>query len=277
VIGAGVVLQVVGQTLAFLAAHRRTLAHAVAPSAVREAGLAPRRAKLPGGLAGQAGPFVILAAAAAWIGARWRQIPPRFPVHWNLSGRADAWADRSLASVFGAIADGAVMCGLLLLLAWLLLTRSRRIAAAGDRAQAEQRFRSTTSTIVLATEYLVAATFALLTGLPLRGSASGVAAAVTVGTLIFVVATVVVMARLGQGGTRLVPANAATPPIGDRTADAHWRWGLVYVNRNDAALLVEKRFGLGYTFNFGNPWSWVILGALLIVPIAVTWLVRLAS
>ncbi|HEY7373522.1 MAG TPA: DUF1648 domain-containing protein, partial [Polyangia bacterium] len=241
-IGAGVVLQVVGQTLAFLAAHRRTLPHATPPSPVREAALAPHRPTLPGGVAGQAGPFVILAAAAAWIGSRWERLPARFPVHWNISGRADGWADRSLAGVFGSIVDGAVMCALLLLLAWLLLTRSRRIAATGDRAQAEQRFRLTTSTIVLATEYLLAGTFALLTALPLLGSPSGVAAAVTLGTFVFVVATVVVLARLGQGGTRLAAANVAAPPVGDRTADANWRWGLVYVNRNDPALLVEKRF-----------------------------------
>ena len=29
--------------------------------------------------------------------------------------------------------------------------------------------------------------------------------------------------------------------------------GVFYVNRNDPSLFVEKRFGLGYTVNFGNP------------------------
>ena len=55
--------------------------------------------------------------------------------------------------------------------------------------------------------------------------------------------------------------------MGDRTADAAWKLGMFYVNRQDPALLVEKRFGIGYTFNFGNPWSWVLVALLAGVPL----------
>lgn len=57
--------------------------------------------------------------------------------------------------------------------------------------------------------------------------------------------------------------------MGDRTADEHWRWGLFYFNPNDPALLVEKRMGLGYTLNFGNPRAWLMLIALVGVPLVV--------
>src|SRR6201987_6566316 len=45
----------------------------------------------------------------------------------------------------------------------------------------------------------------------------------------------------------------------DRTPDRCWKAGIFYVNRADPALFVEKRVGIGYTLNFGNPWSWVVL------------------
>jgi len=47
----------------------------------------------------------------------------------------------------------------------------------------------------------------------------------------------------------------------DGTPDACWKFGLLYYNPNDSALMVEKRFGIGYTLNFGNRMLWWILGA----------------
>jgi hypothetical protein len=51
---------------------------------------------------------------------------------------------------------------------------------------------------------------------------------------------------------------------GSRPPDAAWR-GSFYSNASDPALLVPKRFGIGYTLNFGNPWSWAVLGFVLLI------------
>jgi uncharacterized membrane protein len=37
-------------------------------------------------------------------------------------------------------------------------------------------------------------------------------------------------------------------------------------------LFVEKRFGVGYTVNFGNPLAWVVLALVVGVPITLHWL-----
>jgi uncharacterized membrane protein len=70
--------------------------------------------------------------------------------------------------------------------------------------------------------------------------------------------------RMGQGGSRLVDPTEYQPPVGDHTPDDAWKWGLIYYNPDDSALIVEKRFGLGYTFNFANRWAWVLLAVLLL-------------
>src|ERR1019366_4115692 len=49
----------------------------------------------------------------------------------------------------------------------------------------------------------------------------------------------------------------------DGTPDECWKLGLVYFNPADPALLVEKRFGVGYTLNLGNPTAWVMLVVVL--------------
>jgi hypothetical protein len=47
-------------------------------------------------------------------------------------------------------------------------------------------------------------------------------------------------------------------PTGPRPPDEAWK-GFLYSNANDPAVLVPKRYGIGYTLNFGNPWSWAVL------------------
>jgi uncharacterized membrane protein len=49
------------------------------------------------------------------------------------------------------------------------------------------------------------------------------------------------------------------PPVGDTTPDSCWIFGHLYFNRADPTLFVEKRMGLGYTLNLGNPVSWLVL------------------
>lgn len=47
-----------------------------------------------------------------------------------------------------------------------------------------------------------------------------------------------------------------------RPPEEGWK-GIFYSNPEDPALLVPKRFGIGWTVNFGNPWSWVVLALIL--------------
>jgi uncharacterized membrane protein len=98
--------------------------------------------------------------------------------------------------------------------------------------------------------------------------------------------------RAGQGGFRLAPfpagaapagttpagtAPASAAPVGaagrklgpataDRDDDRFWRGGMFYVNRDDPALMVAKRWGVGWTLNFGNRVAWLVLAALVATP-----------
>jgi uncharacterized membrane protein len=47
------------------------------------------------------------------------------------------------------------------------------------------------------------------------------------------------------------------------TPDKCWKFGIFYVNADDPALFVAKRYGVGYTLNFGNRWSWAIMVLIL--------------
>ncbi len=51
-----------------------------------------------------------------------------------------------------------------------------------------------------------------------------------------------------------------------RDDDRYWNAGVFYNNPDDPALFVPKRFGLGWTMNFGHPQAkFVLIGMLLLV------------
>jgi uncharacterized membrane protein len=55
----------------------------------------------------------------------------------------------------------------------------------------------------------------------------------------------------------------------DTTPDECWKLGQFYYNPQDPALLVEHRFGLGYSPNFARPLSWIAMTALFLLPVLV--------
>jgi len=61
--------------------------------------------------------------------------------------------------------------------------------------------------------------------------------------------------------------SAVGTPVGDRTDDRYWRWGLFYFNRDDPSILVERRFGLGYSFNFAHPFAWAVVALIVAIPL----------
>ena len=50
----------------------------------------------------------------------------------------------------------------------------------------------------------------------------------------------------------------------DMDDDQYWKFGLFYVNKNDPSILVEKRFGIGWTVNMGHKGSWIFLVLLFV-------------
>jgi uncharacterized membrane protein len=72
----------------------------------------------------------------------------------------------------------------------------------------------------------------------------------------------------GQGGSRLSgESHGHSPAAGvDRDDDRFWKAGLIYVNRDDPAIMVGNRFGVGWTFNFANPTAWLVLAGIAAVP-----------
>ncbi|EAD5565979.1 DUF1648 domain-containing protein [Listeria monocytogenes] len=84
--------------------------------------------------------------------------------------------------------------------------------------------------------------------------------------------TVLLAVKVGQGGSRLKFADqpdGVNKPI--RDDDSFWKAGVIYFNRNDPALFVEKRFGIGWTINTARPVAWlsfvIIIAVIILISI----------
>ena len=255
---AAVLLQLLGFLWALVGAHRAARTYAAAPSSILEVDLAMPQERLPGGPIVAVLPALFVGALGLWVRFHWDRLPREFPVHWGMHG-ADRWVTTTPTAVFGFLAARAFVCLLLAGLAWGLLYWSRRISTMGAGAAAERRFRRRIVQLLIVSAYFLAcpAWFELFHPASAAMNVWGLAM-VTV-----MAAFAVNLMRGGQGGSRTAVTAGATP-VGDHTPDACWKWGLFYVNPADPSILIEKRFGIGYTLNFGNRWTWVVLALLLV-------------
>jgi uncharacterized membrane protein len=77
--------------------------------------------------------------------------------------------------------------------------------------------------------------------------------------LIFAAGLATLLLALGvavyRASQRSAKPDTASPP----TPGHAWKPGGVYYNPGDPKLLVPKRFGIGYTFNFAHKASWLIV------------------
>ncbi len=245
----------IGASVAFARAWSAVRPHATVPSTIREAGIGPREG-LPGGIVGQLGPFLILLTAAAYVALNWDDVPAQFPTHWNLTGKADGWTAKSVPGVFQGFALGFVACSMLLFTSYAVVSWTRLPRVTGRDGQQHLRVRRINLLAQLAWAYLIAILLAWTTVVAMfAANARELRLPLAIRIAPFVLLIV------GTLFIRVMRRTAVleTPPIGDTTPDASWIVGRLYFNRADPTLFVERRMGLGYTLNLGNPWSWLVV------------------
>lgn len=191
-------------------------------------------------------PFAILAGVGFYLQAHWSRIPERFPVHWGANGQPNRWVQRTVHGVYGPLGFGAV-----------LLLFVIGIGLATWYGSRPSPLRVAILKVLVTVTYLLGIVFGMVGLLPLRVMPPF---AILVPTLVFLPVIMIYATRISSD-----PDMAADP-----TPDSRWHLSSIYYNPSDPALFVPKRLGMGYTFNFGNPMSWVVLAALLaLVPVAI--------
>jgi len=202
-------------------------------------------------------PYLILLVSTLWLLRVYPDLPDPFPVHTGPNGEPDRWAPKSPTVVFLVPAGGLLLLLFLELIRRLL--RSARLARAGTYAG--WGARSVDEVLLVAQLFigLVLATVSL-------GTAGVVPASVLLG--VAVGAPLALLVFLLGWVARLARERRRWPVVGDGLPDSAWKLGLFYVNPGDPALMVPRRFGIGWTLNFARPGAWALLVLLLGIPLA---------
>jgi len=153
--------------------------------------------------------------------------------------------------------------------------RSLRGGSGGHSVAAQDAFRATMSNVLSWTAILTCLFMALFSVQIFRlvlsenrslGEwiwwAAGIMLVLLLGNLIRIIK------GYGQGGA-LQESGGIEAPLTNGLADnTHWVWGLFYVDRDDPSIMVEKRFGIGHTLNYGNRKATLIAVTFLVLFLA---------
>lgn len=260
----GLLVQLGIAALAFRAGWRKTKPYGLDSPSTRTAHLFAERPRVPGGVAAVVAPFLILTAAFLYLLSKWESIPARFPIHWDMQGRANGWSDRSFEGIFGPLL---IAFAVLVLISGVIAAQAYTARRAPVGSGLERRNRAMLA-IPLIVMWIMAIMFSLaaLTPVIVRNGRFPIPAFVLI---------LIPIAGVAAGIWFAARASAEPndmPP--DNTPNECWKWGQLYYNPDDSSFMVEKRFGIGYTLNFARWQSWLMLGGMVAIPVAIVLFTR---
>jgi len=200
-------------------------------------------------------------AVIAYATIRYGSLPDSVPTLANLFGINEELRDKSLIAILLMPLLSLVVCSGFALMA-ILIARAKssvRAGLGGRSVEAQKSFRVLMSqllsgmalfTCLFASLVSVKIVHAALSPPPFLHLSIGLAAGAMV--LFALLSLFQIMTGSGQGGALLEKGSPEAPLTGALADNAHWYLGMMYIDKDDPSILVESRFGLGYTVNYGN-------------------------
>lgn len=255
-------IQLAGAIAAFAWIRHSIVPHATVQS-FRTAALFAEPEHIPGGWLALIPPFAVLAVAGFIVATYRQQLPERFPVHWDIAGQPNRWSTRDSLEVFQPLAICAAV--LMMMVGFVLAILHGTRQPGGPDADWSRRFRAANLRMLIALMYGICLLYAGMTVMPFFQVNEQLPVMMWVFVGLLLVITVIAAIPLIRMSSEPGSGSDATP-------DNCWFLGQIYYNPNDPALMVEKRFGIGYTLNFGNRMSWLLMTGIAALPIVMIYL-----
>lgn len=207
-------------------------------------------------------------------------LPERVPVHWGINGQPDGWARKTLTTVFFLPVLATYLQLWFLLLKYDLVHAKMTLPA----EQAETYFKFKEQLVVASMRMMdwvrgiIAVMLGIISQLILLTTIDGLRHLLPVANLLIwpCVGLLLTMSfyyiyRFMAINNGLEEATGNSNVERESEAEKWTSGGLFYYNPDDPALIVEKRDGLGYTYNFAGKGIRLRLAFLVGVPLLVIW------
>lgn len=224
-------------------------------------------------------PIAITIGLIAYTASQYGNMPDLIPTHWGPNGQPDAFSPKTPFSVIALLLIQLIMQGMLLGFNALIKRSGIKLNAAKSKSSQVQQlsFRKYSSWFLFITTVLstILMSFLHLSTIHEEIGNTALMLAMPLGFLLLIlIGTAVYAFKVGQSGSRIDVAfeDEAMPGVTDVDDDQYWKFGTIYVNKNDPSIFVEKRFGVGWTVNFGQPLGYLILFGPLVLILVISFL-----
>lgn len=221
-------------------------------------------------------PILMTIGMIVYTATQYAHLPDLIPTHWGIDGSPDTFSPKTPFSAIALLLILLVMQGMMLAINELTKKSGIKINAMNKKKSRAQQlsFRKYTSWFLFATVLLmtILLSFLQLTTIHADFGNPILLLGVPLGFLIIIlILTALYAFKVGQSGSRLDVdiIDEETEGITNYDDDQYWKAGIFYVNKNDPSFFVEKRFGVGWTLNYGNPLGYLII----FVPIIIIFLI----
>lgn len=204
------------------------------------------------------------------------RLPNLIPTHWNALGQVDGWTKKSYKAILQMPFIQFFMT-LLLFFSYKIIGWSKQQINASNPDESRERnviFRRRWSGYMVIMIILLNLLFTYINLNILQvinTSGKGMMAVTFLFIGLVLVLSIYMSLTTGQGGSRIKLKRETSTSSGlvDRDDDKYWKLGnSIYVNKDDPSLFVEKRFGIGWTMNYGRIESIIITIVFLALIIA---------
>lgn len=211
-------------------------------------------------------PAVALLAAAIFIGVSgYPHFPPYIPGRFSMNGVPTQYIPKTYYNIFSITILQAAFTLIFFFIGYAIIKTRQEIDVSRPYTTYEQqtRFKEYYRDAIYSFCSLLGITFFLISVRKWEYPALQIASYFYILPLILayilIISTPITM---GQLGSRLKIAGDGKENTGtsNQDDDRNWKVGMFYYNPRDPALVVARRFGIGWTLNFGNPISWFISG-----------------
>lgn len=213
-------------------------------------------------------PALITVGLIAYTIFQYDILPDQIPTHWGPNGKADAFTAKTPFSAISMLVVLLVMQVMFFGINAGTRNSGIKLSATGTNASRDRQLtlRKYSSWFMFLTSVLITMmmSFFQLTTIHPDVFSNGVMFAVPfIFLLVVLFGTVIFAVKVGSSDKRKIAEVGGK--FTDYDEDEYWKGGLIYFNRNDPSIFVEKRFGVGWTINFANPIGYLIV----IVPVAI--------
>lgn len=209
--------------------------------------------------------IIIIPVIVAFI--FYEAIPNQIPINWDSQFEVNDWVGKSVWTVLALPGIQVLMIPVFNFSHHAIIKSKQRLSPLDPEKASEKSrcFREAWSRILFAltvgTQLLISLLF--LYSLFGQGRYSWLLITSILLYLVFSIAGPLYLTiKYGQAGEKLLDEDDQY--YQDPDEEDYWKWGLIYVNKEDPSVFVEKRFGIGFTLNLARWQAWLFIGGILL-------------